>query len=354
LQYFEFDPQNPGSLISVPAPVNASHDATYYTSLLVLPTGQVMFVDGSNFVEIYTPASTPVFNPSWAPTITSWPSNIAAGTIYQITGTQFNGLSGGSHFGDETQNATNYPLVRITNNSSGHVFYARTHDHSTMGVATGSLPVSTHFDVPSTIELGASTLQVVANGIASSAVPVTVYGSAPLGGVTSVSPNSGPTAGGTTVIIAGSDFATGATVTFGGTSAKVTALSSTSITAVTPSHAAGAVTVTVTNPGGASWSLVNGFTYQAPGPVITKVAPASGPVKGGTQVNISGKDFTSGAKVSFGGSAGVVSSVNSNSIHVTTPAHSSGEVNVVVTNADGQTATLANGFTYTGSPHKRR
>ena len=77
-------------------------------------------------------------------------------------------------FGDEYQNATNYPLVRITNNSTKHVFYARTHDHSTMGVATGTKVVSTHFDVPKTIDTGASTLVVVANGIASKPVNVTV------------------------------------------------------------------------------------------------------------------------------------------------------------------------------------
>ena len=75
-------------------------------------------------------------------------------------------------YGDENQNATNYPLVRITNKATGDVFYARTHDHSTMAVATGSLPVSTNFDVPSTMETGTSTLVVVANGIASN--PVTV------------------------------------------------------------------------------------------------------------------------------------------------------------------------------------
>jgi hypothetical protein len=77
-------------------------------------------------------------------------------------------------FGDEYQNATNYPLVRITNNSTGHVFYARTHDHSSMGVATGSLTVSTNFDVPSVIDAGPSTLEVVANGIASTPVSITV------------------------------------------------------------------------------------------------------------------------------------------------------------------------------------
>jgi len=81
-------------------------------------------------------------------------------------------------YGDDAQSATNYPLVRITNNATSHVFYARTHDHSTMGVATGSTQVSTLFDVPSNIELGASTLQVVSNGIPSAAVPVTI-GSVP-------------------------------------------------------------------------------------------------------------------------------------------------------------------------------
>jgi len=43
-----------------------------------------------------------------------------------------------------------------------------------MAVATGSRIVSTNFDVPSTMETGASTLEVVANGIPSVAVSVTV------------------------------------------------------------------------------------------------------------------------------------------------------------------------------------
>jgi hypothetical protein len=77
-------------------------------------------------------------------------------------------------FGDEYENATNYPLVRITNANSGHVFYARTHDHSSMGVATGSTIVSTFFDVPKTMDKGASSLEVVANGIASMPISITV------------------------------------------------------------------------------------------------------------------------------------------------------------------------------------
>ena len=64
--------------------------------------------------------------------------------------------------------------MRITNTSTGHVFYARTHDHSSMGVATGSQKITTNFDVPATAETGASTLVVVANGIPSTPVSVTL------------------------------------------------------------------------------------------------------------------------------------------------------------------------------------
>jgi hypothetical protein len=83
-------------------------------------------------------------------------------------------LSHAAAFGDEQQAVTNYLLVRITNRSTGHVFYARTHDHSTMAVATGSAVVSTNFDVPSGTETGASSLEIVANGIASPGVRLTV------------------------------------------------------------------------------------------------------------------------------------------------------------------------------------
>jgi hypothetical protein len=64
--------------------------------------------------------------------------------------------------------------VQITNAASGDVFYARTHDHSSMGVATGTTPVWTFFDVPAGIETGASRLVVIANGLASPDACVTV------------------------------------------------------------------------------------------------------------------------------------------------------------------------------------
>jgi hypothetical protein len=140
----------------------------YFNHLLVLPTGEVI-VAGS---EVYTPTGKP--NAAWAPAITTYPHSVTRGSTYKISGKQFNGLSEAQAFGDELTSATNYPLVRITNTATGHVFYAKTHGHSTMGVATGKAIVSTNFDVPAGMETGASTLVVVANGIPSKAVSVTV------------------------------------------------------------------------------------------------------------------------------------------------------------------------------------
>ena len=142
-----------------------------FGSLMVLPNGDVLV--GGGTTQIYIPASG-TYQTSWQPTISSAPSTVTRGSSYSISGTQFNGLSQAAAFGDEFQTATNYPLVRITNNSTSHVFYARTHDHSTMGVATGSAEVSTNFDVPASMETGASTLVVVANGIPSQPVSITV------------------------------------------------------------------------------------------------------------------------------------------------------------------------------------
>ena len=69
--------------------------------------------------------------------------------------------------------ATNYPLVRITNNSTGDVCFARTYNFSTMGVFTRGT-TNASFDVPSSCETGASTAQVIVNGLASAAVNITV------------------------------------------------------------------------------------------------------------------------------------------------------------------------------------
>ncbi len=173
----------------------------------------------------------------------------------------------------------------------------------------------------------------------------------PSGGTTSttassVSPNSGPTAGGTAVTITGTNFAAGATVTFGGTAAtNVVMVSGTQITATTPAGNAGAVTVTVTV-NGQSGSLANAFSYTPP-PTVSGVSPNSGSTAGGTAVTITGTNFAAGATVTFAGTAATnVVVVSGTQITGTTPAGSAGAAAVTVTNPGAQSGSLANGFSY--------
>src|SRR6476619_6225268 len=77
--------------------------------------------------------------------------------------------------------------------------------------------------------------------------------------VTSISPNTGSTFGGTTITITGSNFSAGATVSIGGVPAtNIAVVGSSSITAMTGEHAAGAVGVSVSS-GGSTATLNNAF-----------------------------------------------------------------------------------------------
>jgi hypothetical protein len=199
----------------------------------------------------------------------------------------------------------------------------------------------------------------IANGkvyLATFSNQLAVYGllsTSPTPTVSSVAPTAGPAMGGTAVTITGTNFVANATVSMGGSAAtNVSVLNSTTITATTPSHAAGAVSVTVTNPDGQSGTRSSGFTYTSslPAPTVSSVAPTSGPTTGGTAVTLTGTNFVANATVSVGGSAATnVSVVNSTTITATTPAHAAGAVSVTVTNPDGQSGTRSSGFTYTST-----
>ncbi len=171
--------------------------------------------------------------------------------------------------------------------------------------------------------------------------------------VSAISPTSGTTAGGTAVTITGTGFLSGATVSLGGTAATgVSVVSSTTITATAPAHAAGAVNVVVTNTDSQSGTKTSAYTYTGgnPAPTVSAISPTSGTTAGGTAVTITGTGFLSGATVSLGGTAATgVSVVNSTTITATAPAHAAGAVNVVVTNTDSQSGTKTSAYTYTTS-----
>jgi hypothetical protein len=166
--------------------------------------------------------------------------------------------------------------------------------------------------------------------------------------ISSISPSSGPTVGGTLVTIIGSNFQDGATVSFGQVAAtNVKFNSSTRLEATTPAESAGLVDVTVTNPHGQPVVHMDAFTFTTPAPMISTIAPTSGSTNGGTLVTIIGSNFQDGATVSFGQVAATNVKFNSSTrLEATTPAESASLVDVTVTNPDGQSAVHRGGFTF--------
>jgi len=171
LHFFLYNASS-NTLTQIPDVPNAPNDSSYYTRMLALPNGQVLFNDGSNQMEVYTAGGTP--NPAWAPSVTSLSSTtLAPGGTYSLSGKQLAGLDQGAAYGDDVQDNTNFPLVRITNSATGVVTYARTSNWTSVSVAPGTRS-STKFTLPSSTPAGKSTLVVVANGIASPPSTVTI------------------------------------------------------------------------------------------------------------------------------------------------------------------------------------
>jgi hypothetical protein len=168
--FFEYTPGNTINQVSDPVKFSTTSGAYYY-NFVELPSGQILSTDFSGIPEIYTPAGAPLAG--LAPVIYSAPGAVTPGKTYKLVGAQLNGRSQGAAYGDDYQSATNYPIVRITNLASGHVFYARSFGFSTMSVAPGALGSALFVPAAGT-ETGPSTLLVIANGIASKPQLVTV------------------------------------------------------------------------------------------------------------------------------------------------------------------------------------
>lgn len=166
--FFEFNPATNTIAAASNPPTNGG--PPYVGRLLLLPTGQVLFANGSSNIQVYTPAGSP--DPVWMPTMTSVPTTMVLGGTYTLSGRQITGLSQAVSYGDDAQMATNYPIIRVRNNASGHIFYCRTFNFSTMGVNTGTVIENAEFTIPSGAEVGACQITVIANGIPSAPVNV--------------------------------------------------------------------------------------------------------------------------------------------------------------------------------------
>ncbi|WP_213816880.1 IPT/TIG domain-containing protein [Glaciihabitans sp. dw_435] len=161
--------------------------------------------------------------------------------------------------------------------------------------------------------------------------------------ISTMTPVSGPEAGGTTVNITGTNLDTASSVTIGGRVVTTFTATETTLSFVTPTHLPGPVTVVVNAPQGDSASRA--FTYLAAPSTATSLTPTSGTEVGGTPVTITGDGFIGATGVTFGGTPGTAFSViNDNTISVTTPTHAPGLVNVVVQDAAGNSSPL--GYTF--------
>jgi len=246
------------------------------------------------------------------------------GSSVTITGTNFTGATAVTFGGSPATSVTVLTATTIT---------------ATTPAGTGTVNVAV--TTPAGTGTGLNLYTYVAQS------PPTVTAITPNGGSIA---NGGTIAGGIQVTIAGTNFTGATAVTFGGTAATfMTVTSPTTITAVTPPHAAGAVNVVVTTPAGTGTGT-NLFTYVVPPPTLTSISPANGPTAGGTAVTITGTNFISVTSVTIGGNAPTaVTVVSSTSITATTPAGAAGPANVVVTTSAG-TATGANLFTFVAPP----
>jgi len=154
-------------------PASAPSQASYEGRLVILPTGQAFWTSDVGDIEIYSPKGKA--KSSWLPTVTSSPGTVTRGSKNNnVQGTLFTGLTEGGYYGDDAQMATNFPLVRITNTGTGNVCYARTHDFSSRGIGKAGDANTAQFDVPNSCASGASSLEVVVNGVASAPAAITV------------------------------------------------------------------------------------------------------------------------------------------------------------------------------------
>jgi MYXO-CTERM domain-containing protein len=220
-------------------------------------------------------------------------------------------------------------------------------DASTITLTTAPMATGAH-DVVVIDASGAEGRKV--DGFTSDLIPI----------LHSVFPTVGSSAGGTTVVIRGTDFSSSAVVKIDDVrQTQVTVVDSTRIVVVTnPGVAGGPYILEVDNPGGSM--ATTAFAYAAsPDPMILSVAPSSGKTEGGESVTVHGSHFTNTTQIFFGvnadtgagGSYAAVTFVDPNTLEVLTPAHASGTVNVLALEAtSGQAAVGANAFAFSSSP----
>jgi hypothetical protein len=164
--FYEYDYlSNSFTQVTAPGGGSTYNSVPYANSMLDLPDGTVLFIGGQNSksLYIYTPDGTPLA--AGKPVINSVTEN--ADGSYHLIGVGLNGITVGAAYGDDEQMNSNYPLVRMTNNATGNIYYARTFRWSSTSVQTGNRVLTTEFTLPQGLPAGSYSLVAEANGNAS-------------------------------------------------------------------------------------------------------------------------------------------------------------------------------------------
>jgi hypothetical protein len=215
-------------------PSGVTNGATYYTKMLDLPDGTVLWNIGtSGTLWVYRPDGTPLTNGK--PVINSITEN--ADGSYHLTGLGLNGISQGAGYGDDAQMDTSFPLVRLTKGLS--LTYARTYNWSSTAVMSSNKVSSTEFTLPAGLAPGTYSLVVVANGNPSAAVQFTFPLTAP--GITSVNVS------GSNLVVNGNNGLAGRTYMVVTSTDPTAALNLWSPVSTNVLAASGAFTITATN-----------------------------------------------------------------------------------------------------------
>jgi hypothetical protein len=172
----DLSPQLPITLLNEFSDFNqGSGIAGYLLRMTLAPNGHLLLATTFQYGngaggDIWDYSETGSINPAWRPRVFGMSFTGAAGSgQFTLTGQQLNGLDEGTLFGDDIQNATNFPIVRLVSITTGQSYYARTSNWTQPGeVATGSTIGSTVFTLPTALNTaGNYILTVIANGIAS-------------------------------------------------------------------------------------------------------------------------------------------------------------------------------------------
>ncbi|MBK9731272.1 MAG: T9SS type A sorting domain-containing protein [Chitinophagaceae bacterium] len=296
--FYEFDPTtNIFTAINAPGGGATLNVSTYVTCFLNLPDGNILYSkQGSNQYYVYVSDGSPIA--AGKPVV----SNIVqTGTnTYKITGTQFNGISQGSTYGDDWQMNTNYPIIRLT--SGTNVYYARTSNWNSTGVRRGTAADTATFTIPSGLANVPYSLYVVANGIASDAFPFSL---SPTAGVTiAITSGSNPSCDGSSVTFTATSINGGTLPAYqwkvngtdAGTNSSVYSTSTLTngqiVTCVMTSNLAGVL-------GNPATSTGITMVINAPSPASVSIAASTTTICSGTAVTFTATPTNGGSSPSY-------------------------------------------------------